>query len=64
MCVWVLCVCVCVYVCLRIVFCLLDAIVPLLLYTQDKRHCAVAEGYVLRGENVECSTTDEELAPL
>ena len=57
------CVCVCVCVCLRVVFCLLGAIVPLLLYTQEKRHCAVVEGYVLRGENAECSTTDVELAP-
>ena len=49
--------------CQRVVFGLLGAIVPLLLYTQEKRHCAVAEGYVLRKKNAECSAVDEELAP-
>ena len=54
--------CVC-GMCQRVVFGLLGAIVPLLLDTQEKRHCAVAEGYVLRGVNAECKTSDEELAP-
>ena len=55
LCARVVCFCVLCFVCL--------ATVPLLLDTQEKRHCAVAEGYVLRGVNAECKTSDEELAP-
>ena len=62
-----LCVCararVCVCVCLLVVFCLVGALVPILLDTQEQRHCAVAEGYVLRAKNAECSARNEELAP-
>ena len=53
----------CVRVCLCVVFRLRGAIVPLLLDTQEKRHRAVAEGYVQRGKRAECKTDDEELAP-
>ena len=55
LCARVVCVCVLCFVCL--------ATVPLLLDKQEKRHCAVAEGYVLRKKNAECSAVDHELAP-
>ena len=55
LCARVVCVCVLCFVCL--------ATVPLLLDTQEKRHCAIAEGYVLRKQGAECTAADAELAP-